>query len=147
MSDEHFNRSFGIYTIVYSIMNQQHKFSLGSFNVRGLTKRYKQEQLTYDMVNYKLDICCLQETKLTNGMDININDHRLICIPTDCRHYGNGFIVSPKWKHNIHKNWKVSDRLAVIQLKLRDDEYVCEQVNGINIRLQKYKRNQMLINY
>ena len=73
-------------------------------------------------------------------MDININDHRLICIPTDCRHYGNGFIVSRKRKYNIHKYWKVSDRLAVIQLKLRDDEYVCEQVNGINIRLQKVQK-------
>ena len=119
-------------------MNQQrHKFSLGSFNVRGLTKQYKQEQLAHDMINYKLDICCLQETKITNGMDININDHRLICIPTDCRHYGNGFIVSPKWKHNIHKYWKVSDRLSVIQLKLRDDEYICEQLNGINLRVRK----------
>ena len=92
------------------------------------------------MINYKLDICCLQETELTNGMDININDHILICILTDCRHYGNGFIVSPKWKHNIHKYWNVSDRLDVIQLKLRDDEYVCEQVNGINIRLQKVQK-------
>ena len=67
---------------------QQHKFSLGSFNVRGLTKEYKQEQLTHDMFKYKLDICCLQETKIANGVDTNINDHGLICILTDCKHYG-----------------------------------------------------------
>ena len=103
-------------------MNQRYKLSLGSFNVRGLTKQHKQEQPSHDMINYKLDICCLQETEITNGMDMNINDHRLICIPTGCRHYGNGFVVSPKWKHNILKYWKVSNRLSVIQLKLRDDE-------------------------
>ena len=89
------------------------------------------------MIKYKLDICCLQETKITNGVDTNINDHRLICIPTDCKHYGNGFIVSPKWKHNIHKYWKVSDRISVIQIKLRDDEYICEKQNGINLRIRK----------
>ena len=69
---------------------------------------------------YKIDICCLQETKITENRDINKKDYRLIILQSNCRHYGNGFLISPKWKDRIVKNWKVSDRVCVIQLKLKE---------------------------
>ena len=36
------------------------EFSIGTFNVRGLTKEEKQEALARDIDSYKVDVCCLQ---------------------------------------------------------------------------------------
>ena len=41
---------------------------------------------------------------------------------TDQSEYGNGFIVAEKWKNSIHKFWKVSDRICVIQFKTKKEE-------------------------
>ena len=38
-------------------------FSISMFNVRGLTKTEKQEQLAKDIGIYNLDICCLQKKR------------------------------------------------------------------------------------
>ena len=92
-------------------------FKLASFNVRGLTKRVKQEQLSRDMKKYGVDVVCLEETKFTDSTNKNINEYRLICTETKTKHYGNGYMVSPKWKHSIHKFWRVSDRVSVLQLQ------------------------------
>ena len=93
------------------------RFKLATFNVRGLTQQVKQEQLSRDMKKYGIDIACIQETKIKETMDKDINGYRLMCTETNTRHYGNGFIVSPKWKHHIHRYWRVSDRVSVLQMK------------------------------
>ena len=81
-------------------------FTVGTFNVRGLTKTTKQQQLARDVTNYKLDVCCLQETKIKNGIDVNVlgidKHHKLISLPSESQHYGNGFIIDEKWQNNIH---------------------------------------------
>jgi len=91
-------------------------FSIGSFNVRGLSKEEKQAELAHDLEKYKLDVCSVQETKIPEGLDINVGSHRLICIEAKNKHHGNGFLVANKWKNSIHRYWKVSDRIAVLQL-------------------------------
>ena len=58
-------------------------FTLGTFNVRGLTKVYKQQQLSRDINKYKVDICCLQETKVTEQSDTDISNNRLILLKSD----------------------------------------------------------------
>ena len=47
--------------IIYLIMKEL----TGTFNVRGLTKDTKNDQLASDIDKYKIDICCLQECKIT----------------------------------------------------------------------------------
>ena len=55
----------------------------------------------------------------------------MICTEADSGHYGLGFMVSPRWKENIHKLWRVNDRISVLQLqtekskqkKLEGNEY------------------------
>ena len=74
-------------------MTRKNIFNTGTFNVRGLTDEFKQEQLVHDGKKYKIDICCLQETKITENRDINIKDYRLITLQSNCRHYGNGFLI------------------------------------------------------
>ena len=92
-------------------LKRKNEFCVGRFNVRGLVQTDKQFNLKNDMDKYKMDIICLQETKIIKGIDTNIDNHRLISLPTTCRSYGNGFMISPKWKDNVYKYCKVSDRI------------------------------------
>ena len=95
------------------------ELNIAMFNVQGLTAKQKQKALVRDMKDYKIDICCIQETKIKDGIDKNIKNYRLIALPTESKHYGNGFIISKKLVRNIHRYWKVSDRIAVLQLYVR----------------------------
>ena len=95
--------------------------SVGSFNVRGLTKDLKKDQLPLDLANHKVDICGLRETKIKNGVDQNIKNYRLISEPSACQYYGNGFMISLEMIQYIHKHWKVSDRINVLQIS-NDEE-------------------------
>ena len=114
-------------------------FKIGTFNLRGLNDTHKQDSLARDVDNYKLDICALQETKIENGLDISIgkNNHRLICFKTDSRHYGNGFVVSSKWTQNIHRSWRVSDRVSVIQLLTKSAEYEAERIDDTKLKIKR----------
>ena len=94
----------------------QKTFKLGTFNVRGLSQEYKQEQLSHDMCSYNLDVLCIQETKIKELINIDIDGNRLICLESNSQHHGNGFMVSKKWKNNIYKFWRANDRIAVLQL-------------------------------
>ena len=108
-----------LYQLEESIVNHQ-KFCIGTFNVRGLNDKQKRAHLSNDIDNYKVDICCLQETKITEDIDTDINNNRLICFKSENHHYGTGFIVSNKWKNNIYRYWNLSDRISIIQLKCRE---------------------------
>ena len=53
-------------------------FTIGTFNVRGLNCDVKNHQLVQDLVDYKLDILCVQESKIQDGCDVNILGHSLV---------------------------------------------------------------------
>ena len=116
-------------------------FSIGTFNVRGLTKEEKQEHLARDIENHNVDVCCLQETKIASGLNCNIGEksHQLVSFKTECKHYGNGFVVNNKWKNNVHRCWRVSDRVSVLQLTTKNKTYECIQTDDINLKLQVKK--------
>ena len=77
-----------------------------------MTVDQKKQNLAIGVKNYKLDLCCIQETKIKVGSDINIGECRLITFSADVQHYGTGFIVAKKWANNISKYWKVSELIA-----------------------------------
>ena len=91
-------------------------FNIGTFNVRTLQSEIRKEQLSKDLDSYNLDLLCVQETKIQDGVDRNINNHRLICFSSDSRFYGSGFFIHKKWTNNLFRTWKVSDRICVLQL-------------------------------
>ena len=99
-----------------TIMECMKELNIATFNLQGLTAKQKQKALVRDMKDSKIDICCTQETKIKDGIDKNIKNYRLIALPTESKHYGNGFIISKKLVRNIHRYWKVSDRIVVLQL-------------------------------
>ena len=47
------------------------------FNVRGLVDEHKQNLLNQDLNNYHLDVCCLQEMKINQDLDINLANSTL----------------------------------------------------------------------
>ncbi len=90
--------------------------NIATFNVRGINDIRKQEDLCCDFDRYKIDIACLQETKIKDGVDVNIGNCRLLTFKTECVHYGLGFVWSKSWDNSIHRVWRVNDRIAVLQL-------------------------------
>ena len=124
------------------------KFNLGTFNVRGLTSEIKKEQLCTDIESYHLDLVCLQETKIANGADMTIKQHRLLCFESNSRHYGCGFLISKEWTNSIHRAWKVHDRICVIQI-IKDLEKPRSSnkdktniISVINVYAPKSKRSE-----
>ncbi|XP_057294528.1 uncharacterized protein LOC130623039 [Hydractinia symbiolongicarpus] len=77
------------------------------------------------------------ETKIKENIDRNINDCRLICMETKNPHYGTGFIISRKWKNNIYKYWKISDRISVLQLKTKESRYESEHQGEAKLKIRK----------
>lgn len=96
-------------------------FTVGSFNVRGLSSQSKRSSLRRDLAAYKIDVCTLQETKIQNGLDEHNEGYRLICLPSECRHYGLGFAISSRLVNNISRFWKISDRVAVLVLSFENN--------------------------
>eukprot|EP00794_Sanderia_malayensis_P021165 gene21165-23243_t len=115
-------------------------FNLATFNVRGLHQEFKRENLTVDLEKYKIDVCCLQEMKLHEGLDTNVKNNRLRCLPSESVHYGNRFFVSSKFVNHIHKYWKVSDRISVLQIRTKDPVYECHQINETSLKISLVKK-------
>ena len=52
--------------------------NMAKLNVKGLCDDVKKENLVIDMKRYFVDIACLQETKIKNGL----NSENITCFPT-----------------------------------------------------------------
>ena len=130
---------------------RNNNIKIATFNVRGMNEKDKKQRLRDDMKRYNVDICCLQETKIGKSVDKQVGEYRFINIKPKCIYYGNGYVIAPKWKNNIVKYWKVSDRISVLQLRLKDDEekYTSQIVNGNNTIkmkiIKKEKRNLLSV--
>ena len=94
---------------------------LGTFNVRCLTKEFKRHQLNLDLKKYEIDICGLQETKISEKVDKNVGNYRMILLPSESEHYGNGFMIRKEMNQNIYRYWKVSDRICVLQITTNEE--------------------------
>ena len=93
-------------------------FTIGTFNVRGLSSATKHDQLSEDLNKRHIDVCCIQETKCPGGFDVVSGYYRIIGLPSTSRHYGLAFAVAYYLEDKLLRYWSVSDRLAVIQLSL-----------------------------
>lgn len=73
-------------------------------------------------MKYDLDIICLQENKIKEGIDINLKNARLITFTSQSAQYGNGFLIRNSWTAAIHRMWQVSDRICVLQIATTDNK-------------------------
>ena len=73
--------------------------SIATWNVQGLAvheSNLKIELLIDQLSQSNVDICALQETKVTVAEESSIKNHKLILFNSTSRHYGLGFVVSPR---------------------------------------------------
>ena len=98
--------------------NDSSELVIATFNVRGLTSHTRHNLLAGDLAARKVTLCCLQETKCANGLQEPCRGYKLICLPTKCRHYELGFAVAESVADNILRYWSVSERIAVLQLRI-----------------------------
>ena len=129
-------------------IRQKRRFSVGSFNVRGSTDDTKKEQLVRDVHQYGVDVCALQETKIENGGVHRVNRSMIITFDSKNKHYGNVFLVPKKWQESIHKYWRESDRICVLQLSGNPDtpdtcadgpQYKYKPTGNCRIKISKIK--------
>ena len=64
------------------------------------------------------------------------DNYRIIFFETKSPQNGNGFIVSPQLKNNVHKYWNVSDSVSVLQIKLSNTE-TSEFKNNVSLKVQR----------
>ena len=126
-------------------IRQKSRFSVGGFNVRGLTEDTKKEKLVRDVNQYDTDVFALQETKIENAGVQKVNGSMIITSDSKNKHYGNGFVVPKKWQESIHKYWRESDRICVLQLSGNPDtcadrpQYECKPTGKCRIKISKTK--------
>ena len=77
--------------------------TIASYNIRGLTDKLKKVQLSKDLKFYNADVCCVQEIKITEDIDTNIRDFRLICQKANQKDYGNEFLIHKRLEQDIQK--------------------------------------------
>ena len=97
--------------------------NIGSFNIRGLNSEIRKEQLIHDLESYNLDVLCIQETKIKDGDSRVIRGNQLLCFESNSKHYGCDFVINKRFSNSIHRFWKVSDRVCVLQIKLEEVVY------------------------
>lgn len=83
-------------------------FHLATFNVRGLSAKYKQTALVRDLKAHSIDLCCLQETKMVHVIDTFVQNFRIITFDTDERARGLGFAVGPRLEPYLRRVWRES---------------------------------------
>ena len=79
---------------------------MGTFNLHGFNNEAKKKCLWQDMASYKVDVCCLQETKLTDEIDEDVDGCRFMDVGSESRYYGNGFAIAARWRDNVVRYWK-----------------------------------------
>jgi exonuclease III len=119
----------------------QNHTKIATFNVRGLNEPSKQNNLIDDLKKQKIEVCCLQETKINEDKDEELQGYRLINLKPDQKAYGCGFVISPRWKNNIYRYWKVSDRVSAIQFDMDEEKFESEIVTETKLRIRKVKHD------
>ena len=116
------------------------KFNIGTFNVRGIIKELKRHQLAQDFDKYNLGILCIQETKITEELDNELDVKKFINIPSSIKSQGIGYIVAPNWKHLVHQYYNVSDGIGELQLSLEGYKSEIDKNNPLKLTIRKTEK-------
>ncbi|CAG4944708.1 unnamed protein product [Colias eurytheme] len=99
-------------------MDNKNAIKIGTFNVRSLSSTERYIQLTYALENIKFDILGLSEVRRL-GCNIEEYDDYILCYIGETKGlHGVGFLLNKKFKENIHDFTGISERVALLQLKL-----------------------------
>ena len=95
---------------------------LASFNVRGLASECKRFELSIDLDNHDIDICTLQETKVSKVSEQIVGNYHIFFMGANDWHYGLGFAVHKRWRNNILYTQSVNDRMARLEMKYTETQ-------------------------
>ena len=77
-----------------------------------------------DVHQYGVDVCALQGNKIENAGVHKVNGTMIITFDSKNKYYGNAFVVPKKWQESIHKYWRESNRICVLQLSGNSDTLI-----------------------
>ena len=100
-------------------------FTIGTFNVRGLSSATKRDQLSEDLNKRHIDVCCIQETKCSGGFDVVSGYYRLIGLPSTSRHYGLAFAVASYLEDKLLRYRSICSPPAESRQALYTDGHQC----------------------
>ena len=101
-----------------------------------------------DVHQYDVNVCALQEAKIENAGVRRVSGSMIITFDSKNKHYGKSFVVPKKWEELIHKYWRESDRICVLQLSENHDtsdtcangpQYKCKPTGNYRIKISKIK--------
>ena len=100
--------------------------TIGTFNLRGLKGKTEAEgrllkdQLAADLNRFQVDVCSLQETRTatTEKLEYKVGKYVICCLPAKDSSHGLGFAVHEKWESQISSYHAISERIAVLRLRL-----------------------------
>ena len=94
--------------------------AIATWNVRGLNAASKKQTLGEDCEHYKIDIACIQETKIAaHSEQLLQTGHKLVLMEQKlATHRGLGFVIGPRLLDRVLSFGYVSDRVATIDLAI-----------------------------
>ena len=107
-----------------SKISSKKRSKIVSFNVRGLSQESNRHHLAQDLARYNIDICCLQEFKVSELSDEMEGSFRVILLPGKCRRYGLGFALNEHWTKILVTYESIDDRIAVAMFKLSERAFM-----------------------
>ena len=131
--------------------------SFATFNIRGLGScddpddiHSKREQLGTDCLRYGIDICAIQETKVVKPDSCSLsNGYKLVLFEQkNGRHYGLGFVISPRFIDYVVCWNSISDRVSFLDLELptKSGKLIkCRVVNVYGPHKKLAENNQQLL--
>lgn len=93
---------------------------IGTYNVRSLSSTERYLQLTHALENIDFDILGLSEVKRFGCNIEEYQDYILCYIGESKGLHGVGFLIKKKHKHKLHNFTGISERVALLQLKIEE---------------------------
>jgi len=84
--------------------------NIRTLNCRSIASELKKQSIDIDMLDYNLDVCCLQETKIKQGSIVSFENCKLLLMDFTNVHYEIGFAIANKVK--VEKSVYISDRIC-----------------------------------
>ena len=96
----------------------QTTFRAGTWNVRGMNRPGKVENIVSEAAAVQLDVCGLSETHWTQSGEKTIGEHMVITSSGQNRNYqGVGMIISKNLRKSVMSYNAVSSRIVTIRIK------------------------------
>ena len=140
----------------------QTTFRAGTWNVRGMTRPGKVENIVSEAAAMQLDVCGLSETHWTQSGEMTIGERMVITSSDQNRNYqGVGLIISKNLRKSVMSYNAVSSRIITIRIKARpanmsiiqiyaptldkDDDVHDEFYEQLQATMESIKRSDYLI--